>query len=193
MNGDIFSVSHTEHAMLVERFQGGEPGVFDEIVERYHRRVYKLAYQFTRNCEDSYDISQEVFIKVFRSLDGLKKNLAFDIWLRKITVNTCIDYLRQRPNEQALDDFSRLGHKHAVSGGSELPNGPVESSELCNVVSRAVDRLPEKQRKVFILRHYEDLSIEEIARTLSRSQGAVKANLFHATRRLRKLLLPYIS
>ena len=178
--------------MLVERFQSGEISAFDEIVERYHRYVYSLAYQFTHNCEDAYDISQEVFIKVFKSLSKLKNGSTLHIWLRRITINTCIDHLRQRPNEQALDDFPHLNRGHIVSGYSELPNSPVEMGELRNVISRAMDQLPKQQRKVFILRHYEGLSLEEIAKTLDRSQGAVKAHLFHATRRLRKLLSHYI-
>jgi len=193
MSGNICNISRTECAMLVERFQSGEIDGFDDIVERYRRYVYRIAYHFTHNCEDAYDISQEVFIKVFKSLSNLKNSSTFDIWLRRVTVNTCIDYLRQRPNEQVLDDFSHMGRKHILSGDGRLPNGPIEMDELRDMISRAVDQLPKQQRKAFVLRHYEGLSLEEIAKTLDRSQGAVKAHLFHATRRLRKLLLPYVS
>jgi len=187
------SVSHMERAVLVERFQSGEVGAFDEIVNRCHKRVYNLAYHFTHNCEDAYDISQEVFIKVFRSLDKLKNSSAFDVWLKRVTVNACTDYLRQRPKEQVLDDLSYLDREHIASSGSRLPDRPAETCELRNVISRAVDQLPKQQRKVFILRHYEGLSLKEIARILNCSLGTVKAHLFRATRRLRKLLLPYVS
>jgi RNA polymerase sigma-70 factor (ECF subfamily) len=189
---DVSSISQTERAMLVERFQSGEIGAFDEIVEGYYRYVYRLAYHFTHNYDDAYDISQEVFIKVFKSLGGLKNSSTFDIWLRKVTINACIDYLRQRPNEQVLDDFSRVSRGYIAGSYTELPNNPMEMRELRSMISRAVDRLPKQQRKAFILRHYEGLSLEEIAKTLDRSQGAVKAHLFHATRRLRKLLSHYI-
>ena len=187
------SVSHMERAVLVERFQSGEVGAFDEIVNRCHKRVYNLAYHFTHNCEDAYDISQEVFIKVFRSLDKLKNSSAFDVWLKRVTVNACTDYLRQRPKEQVLDDLSYLDREHIASSGSRLPDRPAETCELRNVISRAVDQLPKQQRKVFILRHYEGLSLKEIAKILNCSLGTVKAHLFRATRRLRKLLLPYVS
>ena len=189
------SISHMESAMLVERFQSGEPDAFDEIVGRCQRHVYNLAYHFTHNCEDAYDISQEVFIKVFRSLDKLKNSSVFDAWLRRVTVNACMDYLRQRPNEQALDDFPYLDLdcQYIAGAGSGLPDGSVENGELRHVISRAVDRLPKRQRRVFMLRHYEGLPLKEIAKTLNCSLGTVKAHLFRATRRLRKMLLPYVS
>jgi RNA polymerase sigma-70 factor (ECF subfamily) len=185
-------MSNIDSAMLVERFQDGETGVFDEIVGRCQKSVYNLAYHFTHNCEDAYDISQEVFIKAFKSLGKLRENATFDAWIRKITVNTCIDFLRKHQNEYYLDDFSQL--PQIVERGDKTPPiTPVEAKELRAMIIRAVDQLPEKQKKVFILRYYEDLSIQEIANILSRSEGTVKANLFHATRRLRELLTPYVS
>lgn len=190
---DARAVSRIECAMLVERFQNGEISAFDEIVDRYRRYVYRLAYHFSHNYEDAYDISQEVFIKVLKSLGNLRNGAAFDTWLRRITLNTCIDYFRKRPDEQVLDDLSYLNYKHIAGNYSDSPDSPVEAGELGNMIFRAVDQLPRQQRKAFILRHYEDLSIKEIAKALNRSQGAVKAHLFHATRRLRKLLLPYVS
>ncbi len=186
-------ISHVERTMLVERFQNGEDSAFDEIVDRCHKHVYSLAYRFTRNCEDACDISQEVFIKVFRSLNKLRNSSAFDAWLKRVTVNACMDYLRRQPNEQMLDDFSQVEHEYITYGYNGLPNQPVEDRELQRVISRAVDQLPTRQRSVFILRHYEGLSLKEIAETLNCSLGTVKAHLFRATRRLRKLLLPYVS
>jgi RNA polymerase sigma-70 factor (ECF subfamily) len=182
-------MSVNESGVLVERFQDGETSVFDELVGRCHHHVYRLAYHFTHNYEDAYDISQEVFLKVFKSLGNLKNSSTFDAWLRRVTVNACIDHLRQRPDEQTLGDFFYLSYGHAAG---ELPNRPVEMAELRNVISAAVDRLPKRQREAFILRHYEDLSLNEIARTLDCSVGAVKAHLFHATRKLRKSLSHYI-
>jgi RNA polymerase sigma-70 factor (ECF subfamily) len=190
---NMHNISRMERATLVERFQNGEMSVFDEIVKRYHKRVYGLAYQFTRNCDDAYDISQEVFIKVFRSLSKLRESSNFHTWLRRVTVNVCIDHLRHRPNERVLDHLHYSDHEHSSKAHTEPPNRPVEMAELRNVISRAVDRLPKRQREAFTLRYYEGLSQKKIAETLNCSHGTVKAHLFHATRRLRKLLLPYVS
>ncbi len=189
----ISNISPTDRAVLVERFQSGETGVFDEIVYRYRDHVYRLAYGFTHNREDAYDISQEVFLKVFKSLDGLKKSATFHAWLKQITVNACIDHLRQRPSEYASDALSQMAYIYAAGSYSNSPDSPLAAGELGTVIRKAVDLLPKRQKKVFMLRHYEDLSLKEVARTLECPLGTVKANLFHATRRLRELLLPYVS
>lgn len=178
---------------LVERFQNGEISAFDEIVNGCQKYVYNLAYRFTQNSEDSYDISQEVFIKVFRSLSKLKNNTAFDAWLRRVTVNACMDYLRRRRNELSFEDLACLDRESIARDNSVPTDGPVENGELGMVISRAVNQLPRRQRRVFILRHYEGLALKDIARKLNCSLGTVKAHLFRATRRLRKLLQPYVS
>ena len=193
MSGSMYSVSNIADGTLVEEFQGGETRVLDEIVERHRKYVYSLAYHFSHNCEDAYDISQEVFIKVFKSLSSLRNGSTFDAWLRRVIVNTSIDYLRQRPNDRVLGDSAYADHVYAARGSGELPNRSVETTELRNVILRAVDRLPKRQRKGFVLRHYDDLPLKDIARTLNCSSGTVKAHLFHANRRLRKLLSPYVS
>jgi len=189
---DMPGASESGPAALVGRFQSGELDAFDQIVARFQNYVYSLAYQFTRNCDDAYDISQEVFIKVFKSLGGLRDSTTFDSWLRRITVNTCIDHLRHRPDGESSGDPLDLQYTN-TDGTNELPDSPLQIRELGDVIMKAVNRLPEKQRKVFVLRHYKHLSLEEIASTVKRSQGTVKANLFHATRRLRKLLESYLG
>jgi RNA polymerase sigma-70 factor (ECF subfamily) len=192
MNRSIHRISHTDSAVLVERFQAGEIEAFDEIVHRYRTGVYTMAYYFTQNREDAYDISQEVFLKVFMSLSGLRRSSIFDVWLRKITVNTSIDYLRKRPDEETLDISSYTNQGYRADDHRDLSDSPMEMAELRGAISKAIGRLPKRQKTVFVLRHYEDLSLKEIARTLRCPLGTVKANLFHATRRLRKLLSHYI-
>lgn len=174
--------------MLVERFQNGEVSVFSEIVNKCQAKVYYLAYRFTRNAEDSLDISQEVFIKVFRSLDKLKEISAFDAWLKRVTINACMDHLRQRYNGQVpFDSILEYEIPHRP------PDNSIENIELQKVISKAVDQLPKCQRRVFKLRYNEGLSLKEIAETMDSSLGTVKAHLFRATRRLRKLLAHYIQ
>ena len=187
------NISQVDRYTLVERFQNGEIRVFDEIVDRCQKYVYNLAYRFTHNYEDSHDISQEVFMKVFKSLNRLNNSSAFDAWLRRVTVNTCMDYLRRRRNEYSVEDFDCLADSFIVVGNGTRPDKPVENGELGVVISRAVDQLPGRQKKVFMLRHYEGLALKDIARNLNCSLGTVKAHLFRATRRLRKLLQPYVS
>jgi len=131
------SIERMDRVVLVERFQSGEHEAFDEIVRRCQGRVYNLAYRFTHNCEDACDISQEVVIKVFNSLDRLKDRSAFDAWLKRVTVNACMDYLRRRPNEQTLDDFS---YSYMDCEYSVHPNESVEDSELSERAREAVEK-----------------------------------------------------
>ncbi|MFC1716367.1 RNA polymerase sigma factor [Candidatus Poribacteria bacterium] len=184
------SLPSVDRALPVERFQSGEFDAFDEIVNKYRERVYNLAYRVTHNAEDAFDISQEVFIKVFRSLGRLKDTSAFDAWLRRVAMNACLDHLRRRSTEQNLE-CSTLVQEHISS--NERTDGPVEDGELRGMISRAVNQLPKRQKKVFMLRHYEGLTLKEIAEALNCSPGTVKAHLFRATRRVRKLLTPYVS
>jgi RNA polymerase sigma-70 factor (ECF subfamily) len=193
MSESTYKIPHADSAVLVERFQDGDIEAFDEIVDRYRGDIYRIAYYFTRNCEDAYDISQEVFIKVFKSLSRLRKSSTFSLWLKRIVVNTCIDYLRKQSKEQSLDDSPHFGYRQAVNAYVGHPDSPMENRELRNVISEAVGQLPKRQKTVFTLRHYEDLSLKEIARTLRCPVGTVKANLFHATRNLRKMLADYVS
>ena len=189
----VYRRPYIDSAVLVERFQAGEIEAFDEIVDKYQRDIYRTAHYFTHNCEDAYDISQEVFLKVFRSLSRLRRSSTFDAWLRKITTNTCIDHLRQQSYRESLDNSSYTSRGDFVSTGRKIPFSPMEMAELRSVVSKAVEQLPKKQKAVFVLRHYEDLSLDEIARTLRCPLGTVKSNLFHARNRLRNLLSIYVS
>jgi RNA polymerase sigma-70 factor (ECF subfamily) len=185
------NASYKEQAILVERFKRGESEAFDEIMNKYQKQVYNIAYGFIGNYEDAYDISQEVFIKVYRSLDKLRNSSAFVLWLRRITVNTCTDYVRQQVSEETLDDVSYLSNYYSSDNRSS--DKLMETGELQKIISRAVNRLPKRQQKVFMLRHYDGLPLKDIAKTLNCSLGTVKAHLFRATRRLRDLLLPYVS
>ena len=149
----ILNIPRVENSVLVERFQNGDSIAFDEIVDRCQSNVYNLAYRFTRNCEDALDISQEVFVKVFKSLGALKNSSAFDPWLRRVTINACMDYLRQRPNEQLVDDFSFMELRPLSGVRIVMPDGPVETGEIQKIISRAVTQLPKRQQRVFVLRH----------------------------------------
>lgn len=184
-------VSPIEQTILIQKFKNGEINAFEEIVRKYQKQVYNIAYGYIGNYEDAYDISQEVFLKVYKSIGKLKDDSAFSFWLRRITLNACTDYIRNQVNEMSMDDLSYVSnHYYNDSGTSDKL---MESGELGKIISKAVRRLPKKQQKVFMLRHYDGLALKDIAETLNCSLGTVKAHLFRATRRLRDILMPYVS
>ena len=165
-----------EDNKLVERFQDGEVEAFNELVIRYQDKIYRLAYSFVHNREDALDLSQEAFLRAFQALGRFERKSAFYSWLYRITINLCIDFLRNRSRSKSVSITKY-----------------VEDKELQQYIISAVSGLSPKQREVFVLRHWDGLQIKEIANVIGRSEGTVKAHLFHAVRNLRKQLSEYLD
>jgi len=186
-----------EDLQLVERFQCGDISAFDNLVLRYQGKIYEIVYSHTRNVEDAYDLSQEIFIKAFKALGGFKKKSSFYTWLYSITINVCIDHGRKNkrnlmvPIEDWMQSPDSIDSISTDNGYS--PVGVLELKELKHQLAWAIDQLPPKQKTVFIMKRQQGLSLEEIANTLGRSVGTVKAHLFHATSKLANLLKPYLE
>ncbi|HIE30706.1 TPA: RNA polymerase sigma factor [Candidatus Poribacteria bacterium] len=181
---------------LVERFQNGELEVFNELVIRYQDKIYRLAYGFVNNREDALDLSQESFLRAFQALGHFERKSAFYSWLYRITTNLCIDFLRNRSRTKTvpLDEESAYLPNALIKGYKQYsPTKYVEAKELQQHIINAVSELSPKQREVFILRHWDGLQIKEIANVIGRSEGTVKAHLFHAVRNLRKHLAGYLE
>ncbi len=181
---------------LVEQFQSGDEAAFDVLVERHYRRVYEFAYYFAHSVEDAYDITQEVFLRVFRSLHRFNGASSFYTWVYRIASNAAIDHHRRRRSYSRVeytDELAQTVESDATSRMEPLPDANAMSGEVGEQIRYAVMQLPEKQRRVFVLRHYEGLSLQEIADIVERELGTVKAHLFHATRKMRRLLAPYVE
>ena len=181
---------------LVEQFQSGDEAAFDVLVERHYRRVYEFAYYFAHSVEDAYDIAQEVFLRVFRSLHRFNGESSFYTWVYRIAANAAIDHHRRRRSYSRIeftDNLTQLPDAETFSTTEPLPDANAMSEELAEQIRYAVMQLPEKQRQVFVLRHYQGLALQEIADIVQRELGTVKAHLFHATRKMRCLLAPYVE
>jgi RNA polymerase sigma-70 factor (ECF subfamily) len=168
---------------LVEACLGGAREAFDVLVERHRRNVYHLCFRFVGTHEDASDLSQEVFLRAFRSLRTFKGRAAVGTWLYRIGVNVCLNRVTaKRPPSEPLEAAPR------VDTGAEDPAQALLRAERAARVRAAIAKLPRKQRATLILRVYHELPHEEIAGILGSSVGAVKANFFHALANLRKLL-----
>jgi len=180
---------------LVARFQQGEISAFNELVERYWDKVYSITYRYTRNPEDASDLVQEVFIKAFKALGKFQRRSAFYSWLYRVAVNLCIDFLRRKSRQRQPISLDELINFEAVllpKHKDVLPDDVVVRMELKRKISESVSRLPPRQQTVFMLRHRDGLQLKEIAAAIGRSEGTVKAHLFHANRRMREMLTPYL-
>lgn len=183
-------------AFLVEQFQAGDHAAFDALVERHYKRIYELAYYFVRDVEDAYDITQDVFLRVFNSLANFKGDSSFYTWVYRIASNACVDYRRRKSRRQSTELTDEVIQRDDIQSFIVRERAPQQQTldrELDTVLRNAVAQLPEKQRQVFILRHYEQLSLQEIATVLGRGLGTIKAHLFHATRAMRRHLAPYVD
>jgi RNA polymerase sigma-70 factor, ECF subfamily len=186
----------TDEQELIEGLARGDRAAFRTLVETHKKRVYFLALDIVGNPVDAEDVSQEVFLKVFRSFDTFRRGAKLGSWLYRITYNACIDHLRKKaltpePMEDGALESASGNHPQAFAPSSGAdPAAAAESVLLRERIERALSAVSPQERAVFLLRHHEDLALGDIAEALGLSVGSVKSYLFRAVRKLRKELLP---
>jgi RNA polymerase sigma-70 factor (ECF subfamily) len=177
------ALAELDDVQLLEACRAGRHGAFDVIVERHRRSVYQLCYRFVGNHEDASDLSQDVFLRVYRGLGSFRGGSSFATWLYRIGVNACLNRIAAR--KPITEEITARQH---VDTRTESPSERVLRQERGARVREAITQLPPKQRATLVLRMYQELSHEEIAEVLGSSVGAVKANFFHALGNLKRLL-----
>ncbi|MFP4191155.1 MAG: RNA polymerase sigma factor [Candidatus Hydrogenedentota bacterium] len=185
--GRASNLAKQDDNILVEEARKGNVHAFEELVRRYRNEVFGLAYHFLRSREEAWDISQEVFIKAHRALKRFRGDSAFKTWLLRITANQCKDYLKKRRvNTVAFDDAREAAE---APSASLTPAEAVGAAELGAAIEKALEALPVKHRAVFVLREYEGMSYEEMAKVIGCSMGTVMSRLHHARKKLRNHLI----
>ena len=169
----------------MDAFLAGRREAFDVIVQRHRRHVYQLCYRFVGNHEDASDLAQDVFVRAFKGLRQFKGQSSLGTWLYRVGVNACLNRLATKRPETEPIEFGTTQH---VDTRVADPLDVVLRGERAAAVRVAINRLPPKQRATLMLRVYQELPHEEIARVLGSSVGAVKANFFHALGNLKRLL-----
>lgn len=177
---------------LVQKAKAGSLSAFDELVLRYRKRVYGIAFGMTRNHSDADDVAQESFLRAYQALDSFKIEYEFRTWLFRITVNLCLNCLKKKERRVEASLEEQVGVEIAVPAPSDNPGQELEKKELYEKMEEAVRQLSPKLRSVFVLRTIQDLSYEEIARTLKISKGTVMSRLNRAREKLRNLLKDYV-
>lgn len=183
---------------LVHATQDGDVSAFEQLVERYDRKLLRIAEHITRNREDSQDVVQEAFLKAFQHLGGFREDSQFSTWLFRITVNQALMKLRKQraTKEVSLDEDSQLDGdmlSHEVADWAPNPEELYRASELRDILIRCLEGLRPILRIVFVLRDIEGLSGDQTAEVLDLSPSAVKARLWRARLQLRELLSQYFS
>ncbi len=189
---------------LVLACQRREPAAFEELVKRHQRTVYALLYQLAPDWTDTSDLAQEVFIRVWRNINNLRNPGSFRSWLTQIVTNLFYDELRKRPRRlptvsmdepmggEDSDDTAEAATRD-IPDGHQQPEEKILSTEMTDVIRRAMLRLPEQFRTAIVLREVEGLSYEEIGVLTKTEMGTVKSRIARARTKLQELLKPYLE
>ena len=179
---------------LIRKAKQGDMLAFEELILKHEKIVYNLALRMMNHSEDAMDISQEVFLKAYRSLANFDERSAFSTWLYRITHNTCIDEIRKRKGKQTYsleeDLESEDGSmQRQVADDGDTPEESLMRKEQKSEILRALDTLSEEHKAAIILRDVKGLSYEEIAEILELSLGTVKSRINRARNQLKTEIL----
>jgi RNA polymerase sigma-70 factor (ECF subfamily) len=188
---------------LVRLVQKGEQEAYACLFRRYYQKVFGMALGRLRNREDAQDVVQDAFVKVFRYVGSFKGNSSFYTWLYRITANLCIDRLRQVSRDQKVEYVE--GRKLAAAverGGGMMGMGSIEGDnparsldrkEVLLKLSEAIDELPDYHREVILMREVGGMSYSEMAQAMNVSKGTIMSRLFHARRKVKEKMRPYLE
>jgi RNA polymerase sigma-70 factor, ECF subfamily len=184
-------------ALLVRRCVAGDAAAWEEIVQKYHRRIYNICYRFAGSSNDADDLTQEVFIKMYRTLNTYDvERGAFMTWVTTITRNLLVDHFRKTKQERMTDslDATASEHEDAMPLSERIPDqgpGPdlgVQSRETGETVHQALQKLSPELREAVILRDLQDMDYREIATVLRVPEGTVKSRINRGRTELARLL-----
>lgn len=178
---------------LIQDAKKGSKEAFEEIVKEYQNKIYTLCYRYTGNYEDARDLAQEVFIKVYRNIGKFEGRSSFSTWIYQVAGNTCKDYLRKNKSKSEFSLDEEVFNKEEdaftpqVLKDENTPETQYEEKEKIYLLKDAVNRLNPEYKMVIIMREFQDLSYEEIARQTNTSVGTVKSRLNRGRSMLKNL------
>lgn len=180
-----------EDVQLARASAAGDHHAFEVLYHQYHQRVYSICLRMVRNLQEAEDLTQEVFLQIYRKIGTFRGTSAFSTWLHRLTINTVLMYMRRRRRrhaEMSLDanELRVLGERTPSWPESEFPIEPID-------LERAINRLPAGYRIVFVLHDIEGYEHAEISQLLGVKIGTTKSQLHKARLQLRRILTPKVS
>ncbi len=195
---DSGPVEISEESELVTQARTGDAKAFNDLINKYERKIFRLAQHITQNREDAEDVLQETFLKAYEHLDQFQGNSKFYTWIVRIAVNQALMKLRKRKSDRtvSMDEGIDTGEDivvREIAAWDEDPEQRYSRDEINDILSQAVDSLAPAYRTVFVLRDVEELSTEETAEALDLSVPAVKSRLLRARLQLRDKLTKFFK
>lgn len=184
-------MTREEENEVVRAVLSGQTDEFEKLVAAYEKPIYHIALKMTGNEEDAFDLSQDTFLKAYRSLGSFRGESGFGTWICRLAANLCIDFLRKQKRRGkivSLDDTDDYGRPTELPDLRFEPQSAMEKRELSMQIREGLGKLPPDQKFVLILRDIEGLSYQEIADTLKMELGTVKSRISRARAHLAKLL-----
>ena len=180
----------SEEVDLIRRAQAGDVEAFCTLAQSYERRVYALAYQFCRGRHDAEDLSQEVWLKAYRALRNFRFESSFYTWLRRITINCFLNYQRKLlPWQKAVNSVAREDQSATTDAPAPVElEATLQNQLVVEKVMQALSEVSAQQRLIFLLKHLEGMTYEEIATELGCSTGTVKKSISRTIKKLREKL-----
>jgi RNA polymerase sigma-70 factor (ECF subfamily) len=184
-------------ALLVRRCIAGDSSAWEELVERHHRRIYNICYRFAGSADDAQDLTQEVFIKIYRTLGSFDTERgAFMTWVTTMTRNLLVDHFRKTKQDRMTDSLDAAPSEHEdalplseqIRDQSATPDARAQSSEVSEAVHQALQKLSPDLREAVILRDLQDMDYREIATVLKVPEGTVKSRINRGRAELARLL-----
>ena len=184
-------------ALLVRRCVAGDAAAWEEIVQKYHRRMYNICYRFAGSANDAEDLTQEVFIKMYRTLNTYDvERGAFMTWVTTMTRNLLVDHFRKTKNERITDSLEATPSEHEdamplserIPDQGPTPDAGVQSREISEAVHQALQKLSPELREAVILRDLQDMDYRQIATVLRVPEGTVKSRINRGRAELARLL-----
>lgn len=182
-----------EENKLVKKAVNGDNSAFEALMEEHMGIIYNIALRMAANQDDAEDMTQEIMIKIFRSLGSFKGNSKFSTWIYRVAVNTCLDELKKKKNKKHLSLDAEISGDDGesqieIKDDSPSPEKLAEQNELRDMVASAVKLLSDEHRAVIVLRDIRGMSYSEIAEILGCSDGTVKSRISRARAQLKMIL-----
>ncbi len=188
-----------DEGRLIELVRGGDTAAFEYFVRQYQKKITRMAYRFLRDSGEADCAAQETFLRAYRSLGDFREGSTFETWITRICINWCKDRLKRRRLVVFFHQAPARGHEDgegleaAAPAQDPSPERRAVGREIRRRLAAAIETLSSRQRSIFVMKHFEEMSIPDIAEVTGLDAGTIKSHLFRASHKIRERLADFRS